>query len=194
MSCRQHRLQLEATHRSSGCCLQVNNTHTRYSRPCRCTNTTVTDKLQRVLKSVLLRVITGTRKFDRGLGQILHDHLSMRSTISTFSIGFSSSWQWQFTSVWTAAYHCICRPLHPGLQCWHAAASALRQPSPACRTAFPAQHLRPSDFALTVQAFEIISDTLVYKPTAMLYSDCLVTKGTFESIYICLKRKWSNAC
>ena len=36
--------------------------------------------------------------------------------------------------------------LHPGLQCWHAPASAYRQPSPTCtcRTAFPAQHLRPS--------------------------------------------------
>ena len=34
--------------------------------------------------------------------------------------------------------------LHPGLQCWHAAASAFRQPSPTCRTAFLAQHLRPS--------------------------------------------------
>ena len=34
--------------------------------------------------------------------------------------------------------------LHPGLQCWHAAASAFRQPSPTCRTTFPAQHLRPS--------------------------------------------------
>jgi len=31
--------------------------------------------------------------------------------------------------------------LHPGLQCSHAAASAFRQPSPTCRTAFPAQHL-----------------------------------------------------
>ena len=34
--------------------------------------------------------------------------------------------------------------LHPGLQCWHAAASTFRQPSPTCRTAFPAQHLQPS--------------------------------------------------
>ena len=33
--------------------------------------TTVTDKLQRVLNAAA-RVITGTRKFDRGLGQILH--------------------------------------------------------------------------------------------------------------------------
>jgi len=35
---------------------------------------TVTDKLQRVLNSAA-RVITGTQKFDRGLGQILHDQL-----------------------------------------------------------------------------------------------------------------------
>ena len=34
--------------------------------------------------------------------------------------------------------------LYPGLQCWHATASAFRQPSSTCRTAFPAQHLRPS--------------------------------------------------
>jgi len=35
---------------------------------------TVTDKLQRVLNAAA-PVITGTRKFDRGLGQILHDQL-----------------------------------------------------------------------------------------------------------------------
>jgi len=35
---------------------------------------TVTDKLQRELNAAA-RVITGTRKFDRGLGQILHDQL-----------------------------------------------------------------------------------------------------------------------
>jgi len=35
---------------------------------------TVTDKLQRVLNAAA-RVITGTRKFDRGLGQIQHDQL-----------------------------------------------------------------------------------------------------------------------
>jgi len=34
----------------------------------------VTDKLQRVLNSAA-RVVTATRKFDRGLGQILHDKL-----------------------------------------------------------------------------------------------------------------------
>jgi len=36
--------------------------------------TTVTDILQRVLNAAA-RVITGTRKFDSGLGQILHDQL-----------------------------------------------------------------------------------------------------------------------
>jgi len=35
---------------------------------------TVTDKLQRVLNAAA-RVITGTWKFDRGLGQVLHDEL-----------------------------------------------------------------------------------------------------------------------
>ena len=35
---------------------------------------TVTDKLQRVFNAAA-RVITGTRKFDRGLGQILHDQM-----------------------------------------------------------------------------------------------------------------------
>jgi len=35
---------------------------------------TVTDKLKRVLNAAAC-VVTGTRKFDRGLGQILHDEL-----------------------------------------------------------------------------------------------------------------------
>ena len=35
---------------------------------------TVTDKLQRVLNAAV-RVVTGTRKFDHSLGQILHDEL-----------------------------------------------------------------------------------------------------------------------
>jgi len=37
---------------------------------------TVTDKLQRVLNAAAC-VVTGTRKFDRGLGQILHDELDV---------------------------------------------------------------------------------------------------------------------
>ena len=43
------------------------------------------DKLQRVLNAAA-RVVTGTRKFDRGLGQILAIGL-------TSPIGCSSSWQ-----------------------------------------------------------------------------------------------------
>jgi len=35
---------------------------------------TVTDKLHRVLNAAA-RVINGTRKFDRGLGQLVHDQL-----------------------------------------------------------------------------------------------------------------------
>ena len=65
---------------------------------------TVTDKLQRVLNAAA-RVIIGTRKFDRGLGQILHDQQHWLTSLT----GFSSSLQWQFTSVWTAAHHRICR-------------------------------------------------------------------------------------
>jgi len=37
---------------------------------------TVMDKLQRVLNAPA-HVITGIRKFDRGLGQILHDQLDV---------------------------------------------------------------------------------------------------------------------
>jgi len=39
-------------------------------------------------------------------------------TGSTSPTGWSSSWQWQFTGVWTAAHHCTCRitaPLSPVL-------------------------------------------------------------------------------
>ena len=55
---------------------------------------TVTDSLQRVLNAAA-RVITGTRKFDCGLGQyimrpILHDQLVNALHGSTFPTGFSS--------------------------------------------------------------------------------------------------------
>ena len=48
------------------------------------------------------------------------------------------------TGVNNKKYELSVGALHPGLQCWHAPASAFRQPSPTCRTAFPAQHLQPS--------------------------------------------------
>ena len=34
----------------------------------------------------------------------------------------------------------------PSRRCWHSAASAFHQPSTACSTSLPAQHLRPSGF------------------------------------------------
>ena len=87
----------------------------------------------------------------------------------------------QFTSVWTAAHHhtVSIAALHPGLQCWHAPASAFRQPSPTCRTAFPAQHLRPSGvlscwpdgLELTPgfsSALGVLNDYTLYKSTQSL--------------------------
>jgi len=51
---------------------------------------TVTDKLQRVLNAVV-HVVTGTRKFDRGLGQILHDQLHWLNVFDR--VVFLESWQ-----------------------------------------------------------------------------------------------------
>ena len=62
-------------------------------------------------------------------------HCTTNCIGSTFLTGFSSSYQWQFTSVWTLITVSV-GALHPGLQCWHAAASAFHQPSPTCHTAF----------------------------------------------------------
>jgi len=76
---------------------------------------TVTDKLQRVLNAAA-RVTTGTRKFDRGLGQILHDQLHWLDVPDR--VLFNLAVTVHFTSVWTAAHHRICPgALHPGLQC-----------------------------------------------------------------------------
>ena len=96
----------------------------------------VTDKLQWVLNAAA-HVITGTWKFDRGLGQILHDQLHWLDIPDRVLFKLAVT----VHSVWTAAYHRICQsttsrsPVLTG---------AFRQPSPTCRTAFPAQHLRPS--------------------------------------------------
>ena len=49
------------------------------------------DKLQRVLNAAA-RIVTGTRKFDRGLGQILRDELHWLDVPdrALFKLG----WQW----------------------------------------------------------------------------------------------------
>ena len=63
---------------------------------------TVTDKLQQVLIAAA-RVITA-------LGSLITAWVWYCTTYcigSTFPTGFSSSWQWQFTSVWMATHHCI---------------------------------------------------------------------------------------
>jgi len=97
----------------------------------------VMDKLQRVLNAAA-HVITNTRKFDHGLGQILHDQLHWLDVpnwvlfklavtvhqclngrtplcLSEHCIPVSNAdtrrhlHSTKFTSVWTAAHHCICR-------------------------------------------------------------------------------------
>jgi len=46
------------------------------------------------------------------VNSVVDDRHIWRSS-STSPTGFSSSWQWQFTSVWTAAHHRICRASIP---------------------------------------------------------------------------------
>ena len=70
----------------------------------------------------LLCVITGTRKFDRGVGQILHDQLHWLDVPDRVVFKLA-----------VTVHRCLngrapplsVGALHPGLQCWHAAASAL---------------------------------------------------------------------
>ena len=74
---------------------------------------TVMDKLQRVLNAAA-RVITGTQKFDRGLGQILHDrlHLGRRRRPGSLQASSDSS----PVSVRPRITLSV-GALHPGLQC-----------------------------------------------------------------------------
>ena len=86
---------------------------------------TATDKLQWALNAAVC-VITGTRKFDRGVGQILHDQLHWLDVPDRVVFKLT-----------VTVHRCLngrapplsVGALHPGLQCWHAAASAFRQPS-----------------------------------------------------------------
>ena len=54
------------------------------------------------------RVVTGTWKFDRG-GVAWVRYCTTNFTGSTPPTGCFSSWQWQFTGVWTAAHRRTCR-------------------------------------------------------------------------------------
>ena len=101
---------------------------------------TVTDKLQRVLNAAA-RVITGTRKFDRGLGHTLHDQLHWLDVPDRVLFKLA-----------VTVHQCL-----NGRAPRICQSTASRSPvltrggigvpptvTYSCRTAFPAQHLRPS--------------------------------------------------
>jgi len=103
---------------------------------CNISNSNVVgDKLQPVSNAVA-RVVTGTRKFDRGLGRILHDQLNWLYVPDrvVFKLAITVHQCLNGRAPPYLSEHCI--PV--------SSASAFRQPSPTCRAAFPAQHLRPS--------------------------------------------------
>jgi len=96
---------------------------------------TVTDKLQRVLNAAVC-VVTGTWKFDSGLGQILHDELhwlDVPDRAGVFQAGSDSSpvSERPRTAVPVGL-------LRSGRRCRHSAAPAFRQPSTTCSTSLPA--------------------------------------------------------
>ena len=104
---------------------------------------TVTDKLQRVLNAAA-RVVTGTRKFNCGLGQILHDELHWLDVSDRV-----------FFKLAVTVHRCLNGRAPPYLSDYfvpvasadtrrHLRLSAFRQPSTTCSTSLPAQHLRSS--------------------------------------------------
>jgi len=101
---------------------------------------TETDKLQRVLNAAA-RVVTGTLKFDHGLGQILHDQLHWLDVPDWVLFKLAVT----VYQCLNDAHHRICRSTasrSPVLTC---GGICVRQPSSTCRTAFLALHLRPLD-------------------------------------------------
>ena len=98
---------------------------------------TVTDKLQQVLNAAA-RVVTGTWMFDCSLSQILHDELHWLDVLDRVFFKLV------VTGQRCQRLHTTTKLLRSGRQCRHSAAPAFRQPSTACSTSLPAQHLRPS--------------------------------------------------
>ena len=98
-------------------------------------------KLLRELNAAA-RVITGTRKFDRGLRQILHDQLHGLDVPDRvlFKLAVTVHQCLNGRAPPYLSEHCI--PVSSADTRRHL--RAFRQPSPTCRTVFPAQHLRPS--------------------------------------------------
>jgi len=99
-------------------------------------------------------------------------------TGSTSPTGWSSSWQWQFTGVWTAAHHRTCRitaPLSPVL----IGASAFHQLSIACL-----QYLVTGSTLTAVGPFQL--------PAPQSRTRSRISSGTLPSVRTvsdgCLKR------
>ena len=100
---------------------------------------TVTDKLQRVLNAAA-RVITGTRKFDCGLGQILHDQLPWLDVPDRILFKLA-----------VTVHQCLngCGPRYLSEHCIPVSSADTRRHLRSANrhllcAAFPAQHLRPS--------------------------------------------------
>jgi len=102
---------------------------------------TVTDKLQRVLNAAA-HFVTGTRKFDRGLGQILHDQLHWLDVPNRvlFKLAVTVHQCPNGRAPPYLSVHCI--PVSSADTRRHLR-SANRHLY-TCRTTFPAQHVRPS--------------------------------------------------
>jgi len=81
------------------------------------------DKLQSVLNAAA-RVVTGTRKFDRGLGQILHDEFHWLNVPDRVFFKLAVI---VHRCLNAAVLHCTCR-------------TTVQQPSTSCSTSLPAQH------------------------------------------------------
>jgi len=99
---------------------------------------TVMDKLQRVLNAAA-RVITGTWKFDRGLGQILHDQLQWLDVPDPVLFKLAVTVHKCLNGRAPSYLSEHCTPVSSADTRWH-----LRSAKVPCRTAFLAQHLWPS--------------------------------------------------
>jgi len=99
---------------------------------------------------------------------------------STFLTRFSSSYPWQFVSIWIVALITVfVGALHAGFQCWHAAASAFRQPSPTCYTAFSFNVYGPHAFSVAdPMAWNSLPD-FIWDPTSSTCSRVTSASSAF---------------
>jgi len=91
--------------------------------------------LRDLVLNAAARVVTGTRKFDRGLGHILHDE-AWRHRSGVIQAGSDSSpVSERPRSTVPVGLLCSSR------RCWHSATAAFQQPSTSCSATLPAQYL-----------------------------------------------------